>query len=244
MDIKTYILGCELPKHTRHIINRVYAKQTDNIKSVTVKENIMETNENSTQENTPTQTDKQAERQARIMVGVNALLNGSHSLYITPIENSAGWQTNRLPLLTWLQGTDAQSGVIGRYFVLGILKEKMGLSFDDIALALRHIESNRLAYIDTEGCRIVDVKEIAGILADAYFKRCDGRQTTALDTQAKIYVRDLKQVRATKGKKRKPVVMPKFMNDLLASTKETTPLSITVGGESEDTPLQDTPTEQ
>lgn len=158
----------------------------------------------------PVEVDGMPKDRQEVVAGISkALVDGAHSLYIRPIVVNPKLKSkiSRLPLTTWLNAKQ------GRYFVPELLAQRFQCTMTDLAYALYHLHTEKLAYVDTVGVDVDDLKAVQDVLAEAFFKRgTSGASNAVLDTTAKIYVRDLKQPKPTnKGKASKPVIVPAWL---------------------------------
>lgn len=136
---------------------------------------------------------------------VQALVAGAHSLFIRPIKRK-NYSIVRLPLMSEVNGKAS------RYFVLAELARHYSVNMTVVAYAIQKIHSDKLAYVDTQGVDANDVKGLQDCLEEAFFKRgYNGQATATLDTDAKVYLRDLQCPKPkTKGGHR-PVVAPDWL---------------------------------
>ena len=114
-----------------------------------------------------------------------ALIAGAHSLFVTPMNKRANSKgTNRIPLHSWLSG----GGI--RYLVILELMHRLQADVGLIARAVMELAKGDKVFIDAVSIDATDVGAVQEFLEDILMHRREAN-TSALDTNAKIYVRDL-----------------------------------------------------
>lgn len=157
----------------------------------------------------------QNKRTEKVSLLVSALVAGAHSLYTTPIvvNKKVDSKISRLPLLSWVNTPT------GRYFVIAELAMRYSCSMTDVAYAIKEVHDKHLAYVDSVGVDVTDLKGLQDILEIAFIRRTGdlhysggGTATASLGSNAKLYIRDLKQPKPTaKGQGGSPVIVPDWL---------------------------------
>jgi hypothetical protein len=150
----------------------------------------------------------------QIDIVVKALLAGAKALYRFPIytNKDKGYKMNRLPLHAWVNSPK------GRFLVINEISKKWNVSIGVIAQAVRRLTERKLAYVDTMSISADDVAAIQELLEKVLFSRKDN-STAELDSEAKIYIRDLACPKAT-TKSKSPVICPDWLADETAGVAE------------------------
>jgi len=150
-----------------------------------------------------------------------ALVAGAHSAFIRPVilqkiktKYGEPAKISRLPLSSVVNGANS------KHLVIAELCNHFSCNPTDIAYALKHVEDKGLACIDSVGISCQDLKAVQDHLEMVLLKRGAGTNA-AIDSSAKIYVRDIKCPKPT-TKSSKPVVTPDWLLSLGGDIQEVT----------------------